>query len=172
MSIWWPMPHLWLWIDLENFINFFQSLFWKTISISSRAHLGHYINIFQSLSWKAQGLALAFMVRALTGGDSCYKVQLVTILQKIKCQEITMKFELWNEVSCQKKDNPTLKCPRHLPNSCLKVGHRPEGPTAPWQIPLGRAHKFIYLLLLILPYWVDPLSWWIISHVKILSVWQ
>ena len=107
MSIWWPMPRLWLWIDLENFINFFQSLFWKlyqylpepileTISISSRAYLGQFINIIQSLSWKAQGLALAFMVRALTGGDSCYKVQLVTILQKIKCQEITMKFELWN----------------------------------------------------------------------------
>ena len=88
-----------------------------------------------------------------TDGDSQCKVHFVTILHNIKCWILLhhIFYQLWKKIECFfRQSRPKVPFPA-LPNSCLNLGHIPEGPTTPWQIPLQRAWKVICLVLLIQP---------------------
>ena len=114
-----------MWIDLEN-------------------------HNFQSLPWKAWCLALAFGIWPLmvTVNAKCTLLQ-SCITSNVEFCYITFFYQLWRKIECFLCET---KVPfPALPNSCLNLGHIPEGPTTPWQIPLQRAWKVICLVLLIQP---------------------
>ena len=117
-----------MWIDLEN-------------------------HNFQSLPWKAWCLALAFGIWPLmvTVNAKCTLLQSCIRLD-IKCWILLHHIFFTNyeeKIECFLCET---KVPfPALPNSCLNLGHIPEGPTTPWQIPLQRAWKVICLVLLIQP---------------------